>query len=184
MDTRAGAQRRRTSARRRVGLGGWSNGGSRGWPNGGVYKSSWPTFMGTLLQRPVSSRIVPLTFSDGRTMATGASVTWTHWSVLFEVTWDKTLASARTHPSVRADTHMGLRLRGRTPTSVWTRTWVCVRADAPQHPRGRSFASAPTWAFARTHLPPLPSPSPSLSLPPLPSPLPPSLSLPPFLDRG
>jgi hypothetical protein len=32
---------------------------------------------------------------DGRTMATGASVTWTHCSVFFEVTWDKTLASAR-----------------------------------------------------------------------------------------
>jgi hypothetical protein len=41
-------------ARRRVGLGGWPNGGSRGWPDGGLYKSAWPTFLGTLLQRPVS----------------------------------------------------------------------------------------------------------------------------------
>jgi hypothetical protein len=28
-------------------------------------------------------------------MAAGASVTWTHCSVLFEVTWGKTLASVR-----------------------------------------------------------------------------------------
>jgi hypothetical protein len=41
-------------ARWRVGLGGWPNGGSRGWPDGGVYKSGWPTFLGTFLQRPVS----------------------------------------------------------------------------------------------------------------------------------
>jgi hypothetical protein len=41
--------RGRMGARRRVGLGGWPNGGSRGWPDGGVYKSGWPTFLGTLL---------------------------------------------------------------------------------------------------------------------------------------
>jgi hypothetical protein len=41
-------------ARRKAGLGGWPNTGSRGWPDGGVYKSGWPTFLGTLLQRPVS----------------------------------------------------------------------------------------------------------------------------------
>jgi hypothetical protein len=34
--------------------------------------------------------------TDGRTMAAGSSVTWTHYSVHYEVTWDKTLASART----------------------------------------------------------------------------------------
>jgi hypothetical protein len=38
--------------------------------------------------------VVTRTFSDGRTddrtMAAGASVTWTHYSVLFEVTWGKT----------------------------------------------------------------------------------------------
>jgi hypothetical protein len=33
---------------------GWPNGGSRGWLDGGVYKSCWPTFLGTLLQCPVS----------------------------------------------------------------------------------------------------------------------------------
>jgi hypothetical protein len=32
--------------------------------------------------------------TDDRTMAAGASVTWTHCSVLFEVTWGKTAASA------------------------------------------------------------------------------------------
>jgi hypothetical protein len=40
------------------------------------------------------SRVVTRTFSDGqtddRTMAAGASVTWTHCSILFEVTWGKT----------------------------------------------------------------------------------------------
>jgi hypothetical protein len=40
--------------------------------------------------------------TDDRTMAVGASVTWTHCSVLFEVTWGKTAASARTHGRVRA----------------------------------------------------------------------------------
>jgi hypothetical protein len=42
-------------AQRGVALGGWPNGGSRGWPDRGVYKSWWPTFLGILLQRPVSS---------------------------------------------------------------------------------------------------------------------------------
>jgi hypothetical protein len=41
-------------ARRTAGLGGWPNGGSRGWPDEGLYKCCWPTFLGTLLQRPVS----------------------------------------------------------------------------------------------------------------------------------
>jgi hypothetical protein len=39
--------------------------------------------------------------TDDRTMAAGASVTWTHCSVLFEVTWGKTAASARTHQRPR-----------------------------------------------------------------------------------
>jgi hypothetical protein len=34
--------------------------------------------------------------TDSRLMAAGASVTWTHYSVLFEVTWGKKRASART----------------------------------------------------------------------------------------
>jgi hypothetical protein len=41
--------------------------------------------------------------TDDRTMAAGASVTWTHCSVLFEVTWGKTAASARTRTCVHAD---------------------------------------------------------------------------------
>jgi hypothetical protein len=41
-------------ARRRAGLGGWPNGGSRGWPDKGLYKCCWPSFLGTVLQRPVS----------------------------------------------------------------------------------------------------------------------------------
>jgi hypothetical protein len=40
-------------------------------------------------------------------MAAGASVTWTHYSVLFEVTWGKTLASVRTG-SVQAMDAKGL----------------------------------------------------------------------------
>jgi hypothetical protein len=53
------------------------------------------------------TRVVTRTYSDGRTddrtMAVGAFVTWTHCSVLFEVTWGKTSASAQTHGRVRAD---------------------------------------------------------------------------------
>jgi hypothetical protein len=41
--------------------------------------------------------------TDDRTMPAGASVTWTHCSVLFGVTWGKTAASARTLACVRAD---------------------------------------------------------------------------------
>jgi hypothetical protein len=42
------------NAQWRAGLKGWPNSGSRGWPDGGLYKSCWPTFLGTLLQRLVS----------------------------------------------------------------------------------------------------------------------------------
>jgi hypothetical protein len=48
---------------------------------------------------------------DSQTMAAGASVTWTHCSVLFEVTWDKTMR-------VRADAPMCL--RGRKNASART----------------------------------------------------------------
>jgi hypothetical protein len=41
-------------ARQRLGLGEWPNSRSRGWPDGGVYKYCWPSFLSTLLQRPVS----------------------------------------------------------------------------------------------------------------------------------
>jgi hypothetical protein len=59
---RTGARRRSGVARRRArcvpdggrGLGEWPNGGSRGWPNGGLYKDWWPSFLGTLLLRPVA----------------------------------------------------------------------------------------------------------------------------------
>jgi hypothetical protein len=87
----------------------------------------------------VVTRMITDGRTDGRTMAAGASVTWTHCSVLFEVTWGKTLASTRTHPSVCADAKTCP--RGRTLVSA--RTWASKR----------------TWASARTHLPPLPSPS-------------------------
>jgi hypothetical protein len=47
-----------------------------------------------------SARVVTRTITDGRTdgwtMAARSSVTWTHCSVRYEVTWDKTHASART----------------------------------------------------------------------------------------
>jgi hypothetical protein len=72
--------------------------------------------------------------TDGRTMAAGASVTWMHCSVLFEVTWGKTRC-------VRADGTM--RPRGRTrvraDTSASARTPMCartqpsVRADAKKN---------------------------------------------------
>jgi hypothetical protein len=59
---RTGARQRVGVARRRdrwmpdrgQGLGGWPNGRSRGWPNGGLYKGCWPSFLGTLLLRPVA----------------------------------------------------------------------------------------------------------------------------------
>jgi hypothetical protein len=41
-------------------------------------------------------------------MAARASVTWTHYSVRFEVTWGKTLPSARTRTCVRAMDAKGL----------------------------------------------------------------------------
>jgi hypothetical protein len=55
---RMGARWRAGVARRRArwvpdegqGLGGWPNGGSRGWPNEGLYKCCWPSFLGTLLR--------------------------------------------------------------------------------------------------------------------------------------
>jgi hypothetical protein len=60
--------------------------------------------------------------TDGRTddwkMAARVSVTWTHCSVLFEVTWGKTRC-------IRADATMRPRRHER------------VRADAAQRPRGR-----------------------------------------------
>jgi hypothetical protein len=69
--------------------------------------------------------------TDGRTMAAGASVTWTHCSVLFEVTWGKTAASARTG-SVQAMDAKGL-YKGSSnvpfslPSSPWPReATVCL----------------------------------------------------------
>jgi hypothetical protein len=47
--------------------------------------------------------------TDDRTMAAGASVTWTHYSILFEVTWGKTAASARTHQCPHGREHASAR---------------------------------------------------------------------------
>jgi hypothetical protein len=56
-----GARWRGTGARQRVGVARRrarcvSNGGRGlgGWPNGGLYKYCWPSFLGTLLLRPVA----------------------------------------------------------------------------------------------------------------------------------
>jgi hypothetical protein len=64
-------------------------------------------------------------------MAAGASVTWTHYSVLFEVTWGKTAASVRTG-SVQAMDAKGL-YKGSSnfpfslPSSPWpTEATVCL----------------------------------------------------------
>jgi hypothetical protein len=96
--------------------------------------------MGVRVDAP-PSRVVTRTITDGRTdgrmdgrtMAAGASVTWTDCSVLLEVTWGRTLASARTQFCVHAD--MG------------------VRTDAPPYPP----LSLPPLPFS---LPPLLSPPP------------------------
>jgi hypothetical protein len=50
----AGTQRRAHGRLTEGGSRGVADGGSRGWPDGGLYKSAWPTFLGTLLRRPVS----------------------------------------------------------------------------------------------------------------------------------
>jgi hypothetical protein len=42
-------------------------------------------------------------WTDDQTMAAGASVTWTHCSVLLKLPGGKTLASARTRTCIRAD---------------------------------------------------------------------------------
>jgi hypothetical protein len=38
---------------------------------------------------PGGYRVVTRTMTDGRTMAVGSSVTWTHCSVRYEVTWER-----------------------------------------------------------------------------------------------
>jgi hypothetical protein len=43
-------------------------------------------------------------------MAAGASVTWTHCSVRYEVTWGKTLLSARTRTCIRTDSSASARM--------------------------------------------------------------------------
>jgi hypothetical protein len=118
--------------------------------------------------------VVTRTFSDGRTddrtMAAGASVTWMHCSVLFEVTWGKTRlvradawSCPRGHERVCADATMRPRgcTRVRADTSASARMQPSVRADM-----GVRTDASPS--------PPLslpPRPSPSLPSPPLPSPL-------------
>jgi hypothetical protein len=44
----------------------------------------------------VCGRVVTRTITDGRMMAAGSSMIWTHFSVRYEVTWGKTLAFTRT----------------------------------------------------------------------------------------
>jgi hypothetical protein len=60
-------------------------------------------------------------------MAAESSVTWTHCSVRYEVTWDK-----RSHP------------RGRAYASarVSVRTGLCNHADAPMRSRGHKGVCA------------------------------------------
>jgi hypothetical protein len=74
----------------------------------------------------------------GRTMAAGASVTWTHCSVLFEVTWGKTRC-------IRADTTMRPRGHERVctdatmhPCGRWGASLGCIRADVGVRRSGTS----------------------------------------------
>jgi hypothetical protein len=90
----------------------------------------------------VEGKVVTQTFSDGRTdgrtdgqtgsrtMAAGASVTWTHCSVLFEITWNKTLASAR--------------------------TWASARTPLPPRPSPSLPSPSPSLPSPSPSLPPLP----------------------------
>jgi hypothetical protein len=68
--------------------------------------------------------------TNGRTMAAGGSVTWTHCSVLFEVIWGKQCASTRTRQRIRAD------------IGASARTRACVRTD--------ELTSLPSLLSART----------------------------------
>jgi hypothetical protein len=101
------------------------------WPRAGRRPAvpRWPR-----VDTRVVTRTITDGWTDGRTMAAGASVTWTHCSIRFEVTWGKTLLSAQTQ----------VRPRGCTPASA--RTWS-VRTDA-------RIPSLPS------PLPPSPPPSP------------------------
>jgi hypothetical protein len=81
--------------------------------------------------RGVVLRVVTRTFSDGRTdgrtMAMGASVTWTHCSVLFEVTWGKTRTSARTGSVPAMDAKGLYKGSSNIPSSPWPReATVCL----------------------------------------------------------
>jgi hypothetical protein len=85
----------------------------------------------------MKGRVVTRTFSDGPTMAAGASVTWMHCSVLFEVTCGKTVrvrADAtmrlRGHRPIRADELTSLPSPSLPPLSPPLRTQSAVRADA------------------------------------------------------
>jgi hypothetical protein len=62
-------------------------------------------------------------WTDGRTMAAGASVTWTHCSVRFEVTWDKTLPSARTGSVHTMDAKRLLKGSSNIPFSLPSSPW-------------------------------------------------------------
>jgi hypothetical protein len=79
----------------------------------------------------VVTRMITDRRTDGRTMAVGASVTWMHCSVRYEVTWGKTLPSARTSSVLAMDAkglHKGSsNIPFSLPLSPWPReATVCL----------------------------------------------------------
>jgi hypothetical protein len=64
----------------------------------------------------------------GRTMAVGVSVTWTHCSVRYEVTWGKTVASMPWMPKDLERLHKGSsNIPFSLPSSPWPReATVCL----------------------------------------------------------
>jgi hypothetical protein len=80
---------------------------------------------------PDGGRVVTRMITDGRTMAAGSSVTYTHCSVRYEVTWGKTLAFAPTG-SIHAMDAKGLHKGSSNipfslPSSPWPReATVCM----------------------------------------------------------
>jgi hypothetical protein len=87
------------------------------------------------------------TITDGQTdtqmMAAGSFVTWTHYSVRYEVIWDK---KAHVHADIGTSARARLCIRTDIGPSAWTRSSLCPRppsvsprlpcADGLLRPRG------------------------------------------------
>jgi hypothetical protein len=71
-------------------------------------------------------------------------MTWTHYSIRYEVTWDKTLASTRTHGRVRANASMS------DEHEHVRRTRLCIHADMIVSARTGSVHAMDAKGFGET----------------------------------